>query len=158
MNRSFFVLDLALRTGLAFIVMLAGATGSAQLRIQVPDPPLQGTIRSSVSTGNIQSCWTTPPPPKNGSTDPPHSVTLSWKAPTVRSTSKQDAVVGYYVYRRTNPSIDYQDRDALNSVLLPDTQCVDRAVTSGVYFYVVKAVAGNNLKSDRSNEARATIP
>ena len=85
-------------------------------------------------------------------------MTLSWKASVPRSNSKQDAILGYYVYRSLT-SNQYDDSNPINAAPLPGTQCVDTAVEpQGTYFYVVRAVAGNRLKSNPSNQATAPIP
>ncbi|MFY9559980.1 MAG: choice-of-anchor D domain-containing protein, partial [Terriglobales bacterium] len=80
----------------------------------------------------------------------PHSVDLSWTA------SPSPGVVGYNIYRRT-PTGSYSS--PINSSLDANTAYTDNTVAAGqTYFYVAKAVDGNNLESGPSNEVQAVIP
>jgi hypothetical protein len=80
---------------------------------------------------------------------PPHYVTLTWKA----STSK---VVGYNVYRSTTSGGPYI---SLNTAAIVGTTFTDNNVKAGVtYFYVVTAVAANEVESVRTPEISATVP
>ena len=78
-----------------------------------------------------------------------HSVTLSW-------TSSTSSVMGYHVYRGTQPGGPYKK---LNSTPLAAVTYNDSTVQSGLtYFYVVTAVDSNNVESGYSNEISAPIP
>jgi hypothetical protein len=86
----------------------------------------------------------------NGQAPPPHSVDLSWNA------SQSQGVVGYNIYRRT-PSGSYSS--PINGSLNATLAYTDNTVTAGqAYFYVAKAVDGNNVESGPSNEVQAVIP
>jgi fibronectin type 3 domain-containing protein len=86
------------------------------------------------------------------SKDVPHSVTLTWQAPTPRSGV---AVVGYNIYRRTvegSSFIKIADRVA-------QPLYEDRLVTSGrKYIYAVTSVDSSGRESRFSREAEAQIP
>jgi fibronectin type 3 domain-containing protein len=83
-----------------------------------------------------------------------HDVILSWSA------SPTAGVVGYYVFRGTNPG--GESTTPLNSS--PYTAdiltYVDTNVTAGTtYYYVVTAVASDGVtQSAPSNETSATVP
>ena len=80
---------------------------------------------------------------------PPHSVTLTW----VASTSK---VVGYNIYRSTIPGGPYI---SLNTAAIAGTTFTDNNVKAGVtYYYVVTAVAANEVESVRTPEISAKVP
>lgn len=80
-----------------------------------------------------------------------HNVALSWNA------SASSGVIGYYVYRGTQPGGPYPNR--LTSTPQPGTNFTDSSVSSGTtYYYVATAVDSNNNESVRSNEATASIP
>jgi hypothetical protein len=86
----------------------------------------------------------------NGQTPQPHSVDLSWTA------SQSPGVVGYNIYRGTVAGGPYSK---VNSTLNADTTYTDSTVTAGqTYFYVAKAVDGNDMESGPSNEVQAAIP
>jgi hypothetical protein len=78
-----------------------------------------------------------------------HSVGLSWDAST-------SAVIGYNVYRGTQPGGPYQ---RLTSSPQPATSYTDGTVLTGTtYYYVATAVDSKNLESSFSNQAQAVIP
>jgi hypothetical protein len=78
-----------------------------------------------------------------------HSVDLSWDAST-------STVVGYNVYRGTQTGGPYVQ---INSTLQSDRVFTDSNVQAGQkYFYVVTSVDANNVESNFSNEAVATVP
>jgi hypothetical protein len=78
------------------------------------------------------------------------TVALSWNAST-----SQD-VIGYNVYRATNPNGPYTE---LNTSLISDTSYTDQSVQSGnTYYYVATAVDSQGLESAYSNQATAIIP
>jgi len=140
----------------------------AQVSELLPFAPTQGGAKVTPPAQIVPPCSSTPAnsPPSNSNTNSgtsqtktgPHSVTLSWNASVPRSSTKDDAIVGYYVYR-SGTSNSYNDSNQLNSEPLPGTQCIDTNVAPrGKYFYVVRAIAGNKKKSGNSNEAPATIP
>ena len=80
----------------------------------------------------------------------PHSVDLTWNA------SQTQGVVGYNIYRRT-PSGSYGT--PLNGSLNASLAYTDNTVAAGqTYFYVARAVDGNNVESGNSNEVQAVIP
>lgn len=86
----------------------------------------------------------------NGVAAPPHSVDLSWVA------SGSGGVVGYNIYRRKQ-SGSYGS--PINTNLNADLTFTDNNVTAGqTYFYVVRAVDGNDVESANSNEVQAIIP
>ena len=79
----------------------------------------------------------------------PHSVSLNW----IGSTSAN--VTGYKVYRASVSGGPY----TLISSPGMTTSFTDTNVQSGLsYFYAVTAIDANNLESDYSNIAQATIP
>jgi hypothetical protein len=81
-----------------------------------------------------------------------HSVALSWKA------SISNDVVGYYVYRGTQPGPPYTAFTKLTPSPISATTYMDSAVDAGAtYYYVVTAVNGNGKESTYSNQASATI-
>jgi uncharacterized repeat protein (TIGR03803 family) len=78
-----------------------------------------------------------------------HTVSLSWDA----STSQ---VIGYNVYRGTNPNGPYTK---INSTLDAVTTYTDSAVQAGqTYYYVTTAVDSAGEESVYSNQADAVIP
>jgi len=86
----------------------------------------------------------------------PHRVTLSWLPSTPSSTTGQDSVSGYNVYRRNASSIRYI---RLNSDPVPDTLYVDNSVRSGeTYSYQTTAVNYGGIESAPSNQVKVTIP
>jgi hypothetical protein len=148
-----------LRTLLAAVLSLA-TSGIAQLSEQLPQTPIQGAATAGLPAQELPPC--TPPSPAGRTPSQPnpkaHSVTLSWKASVPRSSSKQDAIQGYNVYRSLK-SNQYGNAIKVNTNPLPGTQCVDTAVEpQTTYFYVVKAVAGSGKESGPSNQATAPVP
>ena len=135
----------------------------AQVSELLPFAPTQGSAKATSPSQVVPPCASTPSNSSAGhsasqSIPGTHSVTLSWNASVPRSSAKEDAIVGYYVYR-SGTSNSYNDSNQLNSEPLPGTHCVDTTVAPrGKYFYVVRAIAGNKKKSGNSNEAPATIP
>jgi hypothetical protein len=152
----------------AFVVFIFFAISCvAQVGELLPFAPTQKDIKAATPAQDVPPCGSTPASSDAGHSSSqsspqaktvPHSVTLSWNASVPRSNSKQDAILGYYVYRsRTSKS--YNDSNQLNSDPILGTRCIDTTVApKETYFYVVRAVAGNKKKSDNSNEAKATIP
>ena len=151
------------------MLVVVGVFGSlaissiAQVGGQRPHAPTQGEAKAVPLAQDVPPCASTSSSSSAGhvpaKVNPSaHSVTLSWKASVPRSSSQQDAIQGYYVYRSLT-SNSYDDSKRINSKPLPGTECIDTAVEpSGKYFYVVRAVAGSGVKSDPSNEATAVIP
>jgi Cep192 domain 4/Abnormal spindle-like microcephaly-assoc'd, ASPM-SPD-2-Hydin/HYDIN/CFA65/VesB-like, Ig-like domain len=86
----------------------------------------------------------------NGQTALPHSVDLTWSASTT------SGVVGYNIYRSTVSGSGYSK---VNGTPNTDTSYTDTTVTSGqTYYYVAKAVDGNDVESAPSNEVQAVVP
>ena len=152
----------SLGTVQAVVVSLA-ICGIAQVSGQLPRASTQGAAKAPPLGQDVPPCASTLSSPSAGhapsQVNPSaHSVTLSWKASVPRSSSQQDAIQGYYVYRSLT-SNRYDDSNRINSKPLPGTQCVDTSVeTPGTYFYIVRAVAGSGMKSDPSNQVTAVIP
>jgi len=140
-------------------------SGIAQVSEQLPHAPTKGVATTAPSAQEAPPCAS--PSPSSSAGGAPsqvspktHSVTLSWKASVPRSSSKQDAIQGYNVYRTLN-SNQYDNASKMNTKPLPGTQCVDTAVEPGrTYFYVVKALDrnGSGKESGPSNQATAPIP
>ncbi len=85
-----------------------------------------------------------------GQAPQPHSVDLSWTA------SQSPGVVGYNIYRGSVAGGPYSK---VNSTLDANTTYTDNTVTAGqTYFYIAKAVDGNDVESGPSNEVQAVIP
>ncbi|MGA7078652.1 MAG: hypothetical protein WBQ43_24715 [Terriglobales bacterium] len=149
---------------LAAVLTLA-VSGIAQVSGQRPHAPTMGIAATTPPTQEVPPCASTAPSPASGRAPSQvnpraHSVTLSWKASLPRSSSKQDAIQGYNVYRSLK-SNQYDRASKINTNPLPGTQCVDTTVEPRrTYFYVVKSVAGseNGPESGRSNQATAPIP
>ena len=81
-----------------------------------------------------------------------HSVALSWNASTSRD------VVGYYVYRGTEPGPPYTRFTRVTLSPIRATTYTDSSVDAGaIYYYVVTAVNGGGKESTYSNQASATI-
>lgn len=149
--------------GTILVLIASLATGEiAQVKRQPPPAPTMGAADAPTPGQVVPPCASTSSSSPDGHGSSPvnpkaHSVTLSWKASIPRSNSKQDAILGYYVYR-SMMSNHYADSNKLNTKPLTTTQCVDTAVTPGMtYFYVVKAVTKTGL-SGPSDEAKAPIP
>jgi hypothetical protein len=86
----------------------------------------------------------------NGQAAQPHSVDLTWSA------SQSPGVVGYNIYRSTVSGSGYSK---VNGSLNADTSYTDSSVTAGqTYFYVAKAVDGNDVESGSSNEVQVGVP
>jgi hypothetical protein len=80
----------------------------------------------------------------------PHSVDLTWSA------SQSGDVVGYNIYRSTVSGSGYTK---VNGTLNSDTSYTDTTVTAGLtYFYIAKAVDGNDMESGSSNEVQVAVP
>lgn len=89
------------------------------------------------------------------SSSKPHSVRLSWVASIPVSSSPDNAVLGYNVYRR-DPGTEYEK---INKDLIPHTSCVDYLVTSRhTYYFATKAVSANGLVGKPSPEVQVVIP
>jgi fibronectin type 3 domain-containing protein len=75
---------------------------------------------------------------------------LTWSA------SQSPGVVGYNIYRSTVSGSGYSK---VNGSLNADTSYTDSSVTAGqTYFYVAKAVDGNDVESGSSNEVQVGVP
>ena len=149
--------------GVVVVVVSLAISCIAQVNKLLPHAPIQEAAKAAPPAQNVPPCASTlsnssashAPSQANPSG---HSVTLSWKASVPRSSSQQDAIQGYYVYR-SGTSKSYDDSSRMNSEPLPGTQCIDTAVAPrGQYFYVVRAIAASGMKSDPSNEAPVVIP
>lgn len=80
-----------------------------------------------------------------------HEVELVWSAPS--STAK---VVGYRIYRATDPSTSYE---LLNSAVDTSTTYADGTVKGGTtYDYTVRSINQSGVESKSSNSTRVTIP
>ncbi len=78
-----------------------------------------------------------------------HTVTLTWKA-------SGSQVAGYNVYRSETHGGNYV---RVNRSIVRELTYTDRAVESGVtYYYVTRAVDGQNNEGANSNETSAAIP
>jgi len=77
-----------------------------------------------------------------------HSVNLSW-------TASSSPVIGYIVYRATQPEGPYLP---VYSVPQPQTTVTDTLPGGATYFYMVTAVGANQVQSAPSQEAAVTIP
>ena len=126
-----------------------------------------GETRETVTQqkmGDTQPCGSMAPSPYArqllvASTTMRHKVTLSWNPSTPVTNSLRDAIIGYYVYRRTTEDPSYDDRNQMNSAPLLGTKCVDVLVQAGqTYFYVTQAISASGAVSRPSNEAKAVIP
>jgi len=152
-----------LRQGVVILLVSLPMSCIAQVSELLPFAPTQGGAKVTSPPQIVPPCASIPSNSSAGhsasqSKSGAHSVTLSWNASIPRSSTKDDAILGYYVYR-SSTSNSYDDSNQLNSEPLPGTQCIDRTVAPrGKYFYVVRAIAGNKKKSGNSNEAPATIP
>jgi hypothetical protein len=83
-----------------------------------------------------------------GTPAPPHSVDLSW------NTSQSAGVVGYNVYRGTDPPYS-----RINISLEASTTYTHSTVSAGTtYYYVVTAVDDQGLESSYSINATAVVP
>jgi fibronectin type 3 domain-containing protein len=81
--------------------------------------------------------------------DQQQSVALNWD----RSASQ---VVGYFVYRSSQPSGPYAK---LNPQASPENSYTDSSIVSGqTYFYVVTSVNSENIESAYSGQASVTVP
>lgn len=85
-----------------------------------------------------------------GVTPQPHRVDLTWSA------SQSPDVVGYNIYRSTVSGGGYTK---VNGPLNSDTSYTDTTVTAGqTYFYIAKAVDGNDMESGSSNQVQVAVP
>lgn len=126
----------------------AGASKSATI---VFTPDVSGPFSGSVSfVSNATNSPVSVSLTGTGVAPIQHSVDLSWVG------SASSGVVGYYIYRSTNPGSGYV---RLNTSPAPTTTYTDSTVTSGLtYYYVVTAVDGSGDESSYSNQSVATIP
>ena len=86
----------------------------------------------------------------NGQAPQQHSVALTWNA------SQSQDVVGYNIYRRTQAG---SYGSPLNTSLNTTLAYTDNTVAAGqTYFYVARAVDGNDVESGNSNEVQAVVP
>jgi hypothetical protein len=125
------------------------AGGNQQVSISFA-PQTSGGVSGSVSfVSNASNSPATVSLTGTGTVAVQHSVDLSWNAST-------SVVVGYNVYRGTQPSGPYT---VLNSTLDAGTNYTDSTVQSGqTYYYVVTAVDGSGNESVYSNQATAVVP
>jgi hypothetical protein len=80
-----------------------------------------------------------------------HDVILTWTASTT------SGVVGYNVFRGATSG--GESTTPLNTSLINGTTYCDATVQAGTYYYVVTAVASNDVtQSGDSNEVSATVP
>ena len=104
----------------------------------------------------LAGCGSTTAGQGTGATETPpasHWVQLSWDAST------SVGVVGYYVYRGTQPGPPYNPYAKLTPSPVAATAYMDSTVASGTtYYYVVTAVDGNSKESIPSDQASTTIP
>jgi hypothetical protein len=112
---------------------------------------LSRVLGVAIVAGILASCWTCGGGGGGDRIQPTqHSVSLSW-------TASVSSVVGYNVYRGTQPSGPYPLK--VNSSPHTGTSFTDSTVQSGTtYYYVVTAVDANSVESDYSNEGTAVIP
>jgi glyoxylate utilization-related uncharacterized protein len=136
-------------SGITFPKTIA-AGGSATFTVTFT-PNATGTASATLTfLSNASNAPTAEALTGNGQAPPSHSVDLGWNA------SATPGVVGYNIYRR-NPSGSYTS--PLNSSLDANLNFTDNTVVAGkTYFYVVRAVDGNNVESGNSNEVQAVIP
>jgi hypothetical protein len=88
----------------------------------------------------------------------PHSVILSWNTAVPFSSSAQDAIQGYYVYR-SFASEAYAEASRISESPVQGTRCVDATVDpEKAYYYVVKAVSQRGTQSGSSVEIRVVVP
>ena len=103
-------------------------------------------------SGDGLSATSNPPPgnpPSSGTPAPSHSVTLSWEP------SASTDVVGYNVYRSTNPGTGFSLlTQSLNTLIFKD----ENVANGTTYYYVVTSLNGAGDESAQSNEATALIP
>ncbi len=143
-NSSEFVLS-----GISFPKTIA-AGGSASFTVTFT-PNASGTANATLTfVSNASNSPTVQSLTGNGQAPQPHSVDLSWTA------SQSPGVVGYNIYRRTATGA-YSS--PINTSLDANTTYTDTTVAAGqTYFYVAKAVDGNDMESGPSNEVQAVIP
>ncbi|MBI3474153.1 MAG: choice-of-anchor D domain-containing protein [Acidobacteria bacterium] len=85
----------------------------------------------------------------SGITGGSHSADLTWNA-------SNDPVIGYNVYRGGTKGGPYSQ---INGVLDSSLDYTDSTVKGGAtYYYVVKAVASDDVESAPSNEVKVSIP
>jgi hypothetical protein len=78
-----------------------------------------------------------------------HSVAISW-------TENSGSVIGYNVYRSTQPGTGY---GKLNGTPLPNQAYTDTSVSGGqTYYYVVTSVGTDSTESAYSSQVAATVP
>jgi hypothetical protein len=124
------------------------STGTAKAPPRTEDIPLCNGRSLGGSEGHARS------------TANPHAhvVTLSWKAAVPKSNSPQEAIQGYYVYRRLT-SQTYAESNRISESPVRATQCADTTVDpQKTYFYVVKAVTVGGKQSSASAEIKAVVP
>jgi hypothetical protein len=85
----------------------------------------------------------------------PHSVKLSWNASVPLTTSRNDEISCYLVYRSASPP----DKNAtlIGIALAPETTYIDLHVESGSYYYAVRAVNVGGSKSDFSKDVSVQV-
>jgi hypothetical protein len=113
-------------------------------------PSVAGTEAASLSIADNSSSSPQTVPLSGAGT---HDVILSWTA-----SATPPAVVGYNVYRGTTSGGPYPTQ--LNSTPINGTTYCDETVQAGqTYYYVVTAVASNDVtQSADSVQAPATVP
>jgi hypothetical protein len=112
-------------------------------------PASTGTQTGSVTvTSNASTSSITVALQASGVPAGDHSATVSWDA-------SPSGVAGYFVYRSTNSGPYTQ----LNTTADTSLTYTDTSVVAGqTYSWVVTAVTSNNIESEYSNPATATIP
>ncbi|MGO9124480.1 MAG: hypothetical protein ACLP6G_06280 [Terriglobales bacterium] len=85
-----------------------------------------------------------------------HRVALSWIPGGPSSTTGEDVISGYNVYRRNALAKQYT---RINSDLVPDANYVDDSVRSGqTYYYQTTAVNNRGMESGPSNQVKVVVP
>lgn len=93
----------------------------------------------------------------------PHVIKLTWDPSVPASTSHEDAVAGYYIFRReSGKGCDQSGSHCqqLNpSAPIKHAGCIDYHVEPGhTYIYQARAVSVRGTLSGFSNQAKATLP
>jgi len=153
-----------LRSGirvLTFIVGIAQMSGAqAVSQLNASEPPA-----SSTKAGQKQPLGDTNPPSicisAGKAAEPaahgPHAVTLSWHASVPATTSDNDVISCYLIYR-TAVSWNPGTAPLIGVTHAPDTNYVDLHVESGNYYYAVRAVSHRGVQSKFSKELPVQVP
>jgi hypothetical protein len=127
------------------------APGQTATMLVTFSPSSVGVLSGSITvSSDASNSPLTVPITGNGIALASHGVILSW------TPSISDDVVGYRIYRKTDPAASYIPLTATAQIT---TNVADLGVSAGqTYYYAVTAINADGVEGDYSQSVQATIP